>query len=132
MTRDEEIADLQQRIASQQRCHKTRSGLAHRLMMIRLSQLMEENMGTTQSTEISTATTGDPATDADAVKSPEHRVSMAIYFLRDSIRHLQELREANDTADLILGHSFEINTMKVWLENLADDIHKAAHKSAAE
>jgi hypothetical protein len=42
------------------------------------------------------------------------------------------LREANDTADLILGHSFEINTMKVWLENLADDIHKAAHKDAAE
>jgi hypothetical protein len=70
--------------------------------------------------------------DTEQDKTPEHRVGMSLYFLRDSIRHLQELREANDTADLILGHSFEINTMKVWLENLADDIHKAAHKDAAE
>jgi hypothetical protein len=114
MTRQDEITDLQKRIADQVSHHKTRSGLTHRLLNIRLLQLQEEAM------------------DDQQEKTPEHRVGMALYFLRDSIRHLQELREANDTADLILGHSFEINTMKVWLENLADDIHKAAHKDAAE
>lgn len=86
-------------------------------------------MGTTQSTEISTATTGDPATDADAVKSPEHRVSMAIYFLRDSIRHLQELRMANDTADQVLVHAPEITNCAEWLSNLSQDIRTAVFNS---
>jgi hypothetical protein len=97
--------------------------------MVRLSQLLEENMGTTQSTESSTATTGDPATDADAVKSPEHRVSMALYFLRDSIRHLQELRMANDTADQVLVHASEITNCAEWLSNLSNDIRTAVFNS---
>lgn len=82
-------------------------------------------MGTAQSAEISTATTGDPATDADAVRSPEHRVGMALYFLRDSIRHLQELRMANDTADQVLIHASEINNCAEWLSNLSQDIRTA-------
>jgi hypothetical protein len=65
-------------------------------------------------------------------KTPEHRVGMALYFLRDSIRHIQELRMSNDTADLILGHSAEINNCAEWLHGLSDDIHKALHKQAAE
>ena len=90
-------------------------------------------MGTTTNTESSTAPTGDPDTEnAVLEKTPAHRVGMALYFLRDSIRHLQELREANDTADLVLGQSFEIRTAAVWLENLAEDVMKSAHKSAAE
>ena len=63
---------------------------------------------------------------------PQHRVGMALYSLRDSIRHLQELRMANETADQVIAHSFEINTNAVWLQSLSEDIHKAAHKSAAE
>jgi hypothetical protein len=65
-------------------------------------------------------------------KSPEHRVGMALYFLRDSIRALQELRMDNDTADIVLGHSFEVKTDAEWLNNLSEDISKSAFKAAAE
>lgn len=111
MTRDEEIEDLKSRIAAQERNHKTRSGLYRRLCKLRLSELEDKQM------------------DENLEKSPEHRVSMAIYFLRDSIRHLQELRMANDTADQVLIHASEINNCAEWLSNLSNDIRTAVFNS---
>jgi hypothetical protein len=60
---------------------------------------------------------------------PQHRVGMALYFLRDSIRHLQELRMANETADQVLIHASEINNCAEWLSNLSGDINKANFNS---
>lgn len=65
-------------------------------------------------------------------KTPEHRVGMSIYFLRDSIRSLQDLRMANDTADLVLQHDLEIQNCAEWLRGLSEDIHKSLYKTAAE
>jgi hypothetical protein len=67
--------------------------------------------------------------DTEQDKTPEHRVGMALYFLRDSIRHLQELRMANETADQVLIHASEINNCAEWLSNLSGDINKANFNS---
>ena len=74
MTREEEITEIQRRIASQAKAHKTRTGLTRRLQLLRLNQLREEAM------------------------SNKHAVDQAVYALRMAIYDLQNLRMANDTA----------------------------------
>lgn len=64
--------------------------------------------------------------------TPRDDVDLAIYDLRKAIEMLQTLRHKNDTADFVLARSFEIKTLRVWLEHLAEDILKSVHKDAAE
>lgn len=90
-------------------------------------------MATTTFTESSEAIAGDPATDDDAImKTPEHRAGAAVRDLRSIILLVQELRMANDTADLILRDHREISYCAQWLDALAADIHKSVYKDAAE